>query len=190
MYASVTEELGPFNTIPYRKACMLEVMRVLAGFESSWDWNAGTDTSRISKDTPENTEAGAWQVSADSLAFGQDLKDLVMREVGTLNGIEFQKAMKANHPLAMEYVARLMRHTMRHNGPLFKDRSKFTGKLREKEQSIYPWLSREAAEEFQAFLKPKRLVRPRTERISRRSGGSSGVSAKRRSRARTSKQRS
>ena len=52
--------------------------------------------------------------------------------------------MKANHPLAMEYVARLMRHTMRHNGPLLKDRSKFTGELREKEQSIYPWLSREA----------------------------------------------
>jgi N-acetylmuramoyl-L-alanine amidase/Putative peptidoglycan binding domain len=152
VYASVITELGPFEDITYRKACMLEVMRVLAGFESSWKWNTGIDTTRKAADTSQNSEAGAWQVSADSLAFGRDLKDLVMREVGTLKGIEFQKAMKANHPLAMEYVARLMRHTMRHNGPLFKNRSKFKGELREKEQSIYPWLSRDAAKEFQQLL--------------------------------------
>ena len=108
--------------------------------------------TRVAADTPTNSEAGAWQVSSDSLAFGQDLKDLVKREVGTLDGIKFQKAMKANHPLAMEYVARLMRHTMRHNGPLYKDRSRFKGKLRDEEQSIYPWLSRDAVAEFQRFL--------------------------------------
>jgi hypothetical protein len=147
---------------------MLEVMRVLAGFESSWKWNEGIDATRVAADTSQNSETGAWQVSADSVAFGQDLKDLVMREVGTLNGIEFQKAMKANHPLAMEYVARLMRHTMRHNGPLFKDRSKFKGELREKEQSIYPWLSREAVAEFQAFLRPRQAIRPKTRRTSQR----------------------
>lgn len=152
VYASVTKELGPFGDMLHRKACMLEVMRVLAGFESSWDWNEGIDTTRATADTPQNSEAGAWQVSADSLAFGQDLKDLVKREVGSVKGVEFQKAMKANHALAMEYVARLMRHTMKHNGPLYKDRSKFKGKLREKEQSIYPWLSRDAVGEFQAFL--------------------------------------
>ena len=42
VYASVTEELGPFGDITHRKACMLEVMRVLAGFESSWNWNEGS----------------------------------------------------------------------------------------------------------------------------------------------------
>ena len=108
-------------------------------------------------------------MSANSLAFGQDLKDLVAPH-GIRNakrdGDAFQALMKANHPLAMEYVARLMRHTMRHNGPLFKDRSKFTGQLREKEQSIYPWLSREAVAEFQAFLRPRQAIRPKTRRTS------------------------
>jgi peptidoglycan hydrolase-like protein with peptidoglycan-binding domain len=154
VYASVITELGPFADITHRKACMLEVMRVLAGFESSWKWNEGIDTSRTSEDTPENSEGGAWQVSADSLRFGEDLKDLVKRELGTLNGVEFQKAMKAEHPLAMEYIARLMRHTRMHNGPLYKgeERSKFKPKLRGEEQSVYPWLSRDAVAEFQAFL--------------------------------------
>jgi hypothetical protein len=154
IYASVTEELGPFGDITHRKACMLEVMRVLAGFESSWDFNEGIDTSRVSEDTPQNSEAGAWQVSADSLAVGKDLKDLVKREAGTLDGIEFQRAMKSNHPLAMEYIARLMRHTRMANGPLYKgtERSKLSQRVRGQEQSIYPWLSREAVAEFQAFL--------------------------------------
>ena len=133
---------------------MLEVMRVLAGFESSWDFNEGIDTSRVPQDTPQNSEAGAWQVSADSLGIGQDLKDLVKREVGTLNGLEFQRAMKANHPLAMEYIARLMRHTRMANGPLYKgpERSKLSQKVRGEKQSIYPWLSRDAVAEFQALL--------------------------------------
>jgi peptidoglycan hydrolase-like protein with peptidoglycan-binding domain len=163
VYASVITELGPFKNITHRKACMLEVMRVLAGFESSWNWNEGIDTSRKSEDTAENSEAGAWQVSSDSLSIGQDLKDLVKREVGTLNGLEFQRAMKANHPLAMEYIARLMRHTRMANGPLYKgdERSKLNPKVRDEKQSIYPWLSRDAVAEFQAFLsqaapKPKR----------------------------------
>jgi hypothetical protein len=84
----------------------------------------------------------------------RDLKDLVQREVGTFNGVEFQRAMKAKHLLAMEYIARLMRHTRMANGPLYKgtERSKLTPKVRGEEQSIYPWLSREAVAEFQAFL--------------------------------------
>jgi peptidoglycan hydrolase-like protein with peptidoglycan-binding domain len=171
VYASVITELGPFEDITHRKACMLEVMRVLAGFESSWNWNEGIDTTRVTADTPENSEAGAWQVSADSLRLGQDLKDLVKREAGTLNGVEFQRAMKANHPLAMEYIARLMRHTRKQNGPLYKgnERSVFSRpELRKEEQSIYPWLSRDAVAEFQAFLRPRRLIRRGTRRTSRR----------------------
>ena len=47
-----------------------------------------------------------------------------------------------------------MRHTRTQNGPLYKgeERSKFKPKLRGEEQSIYPWLSRDAVAEFQAFL--------------------------------------
>jgi hypothetical protein len=60
---------------------MLEVLRVLAGFESSWDWNAGVDTTNPTCVTPDTIEAGAWQVSANSTAFGEELKDLVLKKV-------------------------------------------------------------------------------------------------------------
>lgn len=152
IYTATKPELGPWESLLHRRAVMLEVMRVLAGFESSWNWKEGIDTTRRSKDTPDNSEAGAWQVSADSMAFGQELKDLVKREVGSLNGFEFQRAMKSNHQLAMEYVARLMRRTTKHNGPLYRNRGIFPRALQHPKHSIYPWLSREAVAEFQSFL--------------------------------------
>jgi len=43
--------------------------------------------------------------------FAQELKDLVLATVGTLDGKPFQEGMKENHPLAMEYMARLLRRT-------------------------------------------------------------------------------
>jgi hypothetical protein len=48
--------------------------------------------------------------------FGQDLQDLVMEKLDTLDPTEFQDGMKQNHPLAMEFIARLLRHTTHHNG--------------------------------------------------------------------------
>lgn len=42
IYSAVAAVLGPWNGPKHRRAAMLEVMRVLAGFESSWDWNTGT----------------------------------------------------------------------------------------------------------------------------------------------------
>src|SRR6266536_224023 len=184
IYASVTEELGPFGDILHRKACMLEVMRVLAGFESSWNFNEGRDTTNVTSVTPDTIEAGAWQVSANSMNFGDDLKDLVRANVGTLDGNAFQKAMKQNHPLAMEYIARLMRRTRKANGPLLKGKERriFKPAFQGEKQSIYPWLSREAVAEFQAFLRPRRLIRRgirRTPQRMKRSGRSSGALAKR-----------
>src|SRR5437868_10214862 len=41
VYSNVVGVLGPWEDLRHRRAVMLEVMRVLAGFESSWDWNAG-----------------------------------------------------------------------------------------------------------------------------------------------------
>ena len=46
IYSSVLDELGPWQGVPHRRAVMLEVMRVLAGFESSWNWNEGRDTRK------------------------------------------------------------------------------------------------------------------------------------------------
>jgi len=139
IYSNVVGVLGPWQGLPHRRAVMLEVMRVLAGFESSWNWNAGVDTTNPSSTTPETIEAGAWQVSANSTGFGQELKDLVLNKVGSLDGNKFQKAMKQDHPLAMEYVARLLRRTVNHHGPV-------------KRHEIDPWLRKDAVAEFQTLL--------------------------------------
>ena len=139
VYASIIETLGPWENIGHRRAVMLEVMRVLAGFESSWHWDAGVDTNNPSSTTPNTIEAGAWQVSANSMAFGQELKDLVFSKVGSFDGNAFQRAMKQNHQLAMEYIARLLRRTVDHNGPV-------------KRHEIDKWLRRDAVQEFLTLL--------------------------------------
>jgi len=141
IYASVREVLGPWRGDLQRRAVMLEVMRVLAGFESSWDWNAGRDVTNPTSVTATTTEAGAWQVSANSIGFGADLRQLVIGRVGTADGTRFQAAMKSDHALAMEYIARLLRHTVNHNGPV-------------KRHEIDPWLSSEAVEELIGLLEP------------------------------------
>ena len=129
--------MGKF--LEQRRAVMLEVMRVLAGFESSWDFNAGVDVTNPDSMTPDTIEAGAWQVSANSIGFGEELKDLVLTKVGSLDGNAFQRAMKEDHPLAMEYVARLLRRTVNHHGPV-------------KRHEIDQWLRRDAVSEFRALL--------------------------------------
>lgn len=153
IYAKVKSELGPYESLTHRKAVMLEVMRVLAGFESSWDWTEGVDTSRLGSDTPENSEAGAWQVSYDARKLHPDLTALLALE-GVHDGVAFQRKMKFNHQLAMEFVARLMRFNTKHNGPLYKgdERLEIRKSLRGAEHSIYPWLSRKSVKEFEALL--------------------------------------
>ncbi len=139
IYSSVFNTLGPWQQPPHRRAVILEVLRVLAGFESSWNWNEGVDTNNPSSNTPDTMEAGAWQVSANSMNFGNELKDLVLANVGTLDGTAFQKAMKQNHPVAMEYIARLLRRTTHHNGPVLR-------------HEIDPWLRRDAVTEFAGLM--------------------------------------
>lgn len=142
VYASVKGELGPYGDPVQRKACMLEVMRVLAGFESSWKWNTGRDTSNPDENSPDTISAGPFQVSSNSMVFGKDLKDLVAPH-GIVNakrdGDKFQALMKTNHTVAFEYISRLLRHTIRHNGPV-------------KRAEINKWLSRDAVAEFQKVL--------------------------------------
>jgi hypothetical protein len=153
IYHKVSAELGPFLSLRQRKAVMLEVMRVLAGFESSWDWTEGVDTSRLGADTPENAEAGAWQISYNSRKLAPELLRMC-GEMAIINGTVFQRVMKFNHKFCMEYVARLMRHNTKYNGPLYKGRERdaIRKSLRCAEHSIYPWLSRAAVTEFEAAL--------------------------------------
>lgn len=153
IYTKVKSELGPWIDITNRRAVMMEVMRVLAGFESSWNWKEGVDTSRLGADTAENAEAGAWQVSYDARNANAELR-LLLADRAVNAGIKFQQAMKFDHTLAMEFVARLMRHNTKHNGPLYKgdERLAIRSSLRGEEHSIYPWLLRDAVAEFQALL--------------------------------------
>lgn len=139
IYSSIAGALGPWQDNGHRRAALLEVMRVLAGFESSWDWTEGVDTTNPTSTTPDTIEAGAFQVSANSMNFGQELKDLVLSRVGSRDGNKFQDAMKQDHELAMEYVARLLRRTVNHHGPV-------------KRHEIDPWLRRDAVAEFQILL--------------------------------------
>ena len=139
IYSNVFKILGPWNGAKHRRAAMLEVMRVLAGFESSWNWTEGRDTNNPASTTPETTEAGAWQVSADSMNFGPELKALVQSRAGAHDGTTFQDAMKRDHDLAMEYIARLLRRTTRHNGPVHR-------------HEIDKWLRRDAVTEFESLL--------------------------------------
>jgi len=141
VYSNVFSTLGPWQGLSHRRAVMLEVMRVLAGFESSWHWNEGRDTTNPTSVTPTTIEAGAWQVSANSMGFGPELKALVLAKAGAVDGNTFQRAMKANHQLAMEYIARLLRRTVNHNGPV-------------KRHEIDRWLSKDAVAEFQSLLNP------------------------------------
>lgn len=140
VYTSVKPVLGPWESAIHRRAAMLEVMRVLAGFESSWDWKEGVDTTNArSMANIRSEEAGAWQVSYDSLAFGSDLRALSISQCVPLGAKTFIDAMKSDHAFAMEYIARLLRHTIRHNGPV-------------KRREIHPFLDRGAVGEFAAYL--------------------------------------
>lgn len=140
IYTSVKAELGPWQGPLHRRAVMLECMRVLAGFESSWKWSEGVDLSnQHSLEHITGEETGAWQVSFDSLPFGVDLKELARKFCVPLSPKAFIEKMKAEHTFAMEYIARLLRHTVRHNGPVLR-------------KEINPFLSREAVAEFQRFL--------------------------------------
>ena len=144
IYVSVMPVLGPWQGAIHRRAVMLEVMRVLAGFESSWDWTKGVDTTnQRSMAHIESQEAGAWQVSYDSLGFGDDLKQLCYQTMGftapSFSVRDFIRTMKKDHVFAMEYIARLLRHTVQHNGPVAR-------------KEIHPWLRREAVMEFEHVL--------------------------------------
>lgn len=151
VYASVEKELGPYSVVPHhRKAVMLEVLRVLAGFESSWKWTEGVDTTnRTSMAHIEGQETGIFQVSANAVFFDSSLQAFVLSRIGAFHGIgtrysgfaveDFITRMKADHAFAIEFASRLLRFTVRHNGPVLR-------------KEINQWLSRAAVAEFERLL--------------------------------------
>lgn len=135
IYSSVVSRLGPWRDGMHRRAAMLEVLRVLGGFDSSWDWQAGRDATNPASGTPCTEEAGAFQCSGNSMSFDAALKQLLLDAGGDGSCESFIDVSKANHPFALEYCARLLRITTRHHGPI-------------RDKHIHPWLRRDAVDEF------------------------------------------
>jgi len=138
IYSSVAPELGPWKNLLHRKAVMLEVLRVLGGFESSWDWNEGRDITNINSNTACTEEAGIFQCSGNSMNFDPSLKKLLKNVSGQTDCKTFITVSKRNHKFAIEYCARLLRFTIDHNGPV-------------KRKEINSWLKPDAVKEFQGF---------------------------------------
>lgn len=113
--------LGPWRGLIHRKAAMLELLRCLAGFESSWNWNEGVDrTNKTSMANIEGQETGIFQVSYDSLRLehgATTLRDCLARH-GVEGNLAFIGHMKSNHALALEYCARLLRISYKWDGPI------------------------------------------------------------------------
>jgi hypothetical protein len=140
VYSSVIQELGPWEGALHRRAAMLEVLRVLGGFESSWDWNAGRDVTNPSSNTACTEEAGIFQCSGNSMNFSPSLKNLFAATAADASCQSFIKTTKANHRFAIEYCARLLRFTTKHHGPV-------------RDRHINVWLKRDAVTELIEFLR-------------------------------------
>ncbi len=138
IYAFLRPIFGPWENLLHRRAAMLEVMRVHAGFESSWNWNEGHDPNNPNPD-PASWETGTFQVSFDSTRIDNHamLPFSVEHGIGTVGS--FRTEMKSNHPLALEYYARLVRINIKWAGPLLR-------------HEVDPWLSRASVSQFEELL--------------------------------------
>lgn len=140
VYSNVAAELGPFPDLLHRRAVLLEVLRVLGGFESSWNFKAGRDTTNPTSGTPCTEEAGIFQCSGNAMGFDASLKSLLRQASGgKTDCTTFIAVSKKDHQFAFEFCARLLRFTVNHHGPV-------------KRKEINPFLRRDAVLEFQRFL--------------------------------------
>lgn len=163
IYSKVKEELGPFDGRGpnYRQAVMLHLMLVLALFESGGNWKEGVDSSRHTATSDENAEGGLFQESWDGRKLDPSLAQF-LRDHDIMNGHEFQQRMKLDHPVCLEYTTRLLRIDIKDynriaNGPVRKgEERKLTWPKRPKlwyeQESIYPWLRRDAVAEIEEML--------------------------------------
>lgn len=140
IYVHIKPILGPWKDLFHRRAALLEVMRVHAGLESSWNFAEGVDkTNKTSMAHKTGQETGVFQVSFDS----EWIENGKMKDFAVAHGIDtvdaFIPAMKSNHALAFEYYARLVRINVRWAGPILR-------------HEIDPWLSRSSMIELQGLV--------------------------------------
>lgn len=136
IFSSVEKELGLSTDLLTRRGQMCECLRVLAAFESDYNWNEGADTT-AGKETPEEEETGAFQVSANSMNFG-NLKEFT-KTIGIVTIQQFIDLMKKKHSFAVQYIVKLLRITIKANGPVVH-------------KLINGWVTPEAVEEFKLCL--------------------------------------
>lgn len=159
-YAAILPYLGTFkgkdgngksiyvwDSITHRAAAMLELMRVHAGRESSWNWRDGVDTTNARSMTNTTAqETGIFDVSFDSEYLDSPDGKHIMEAFDQSHGLgtpeKFIPAMKLDHALAMEYYVRLVRVSIAWAGPLIESG----------EESVYPYLYRDSMSEFQTNL--------------------------------------
>lgn len=149
VYSHVSYRLGPWRNDLHRRAVMLEVLRVLGGFESAWKWDAGPDIGAPGRQTDCTKEAGIFQCSGNSMNFDKSLKDLLVATSGADDCRTFRETSKNNHTFALEYCARLLRFTVRHHGPL---KRRHNSRIDPRKSSIHPFLLKEAVREFEQLL--------------------------------------
>lgn len=134
VYSSVKSVLGPWTSTEHRRAVLADVLMVLGEFESSGNWDEDYDHSNPDENSPTTKSAGAFQISANSRYFGEDL-----RAISPEDPDAFRAKMRSDPDFAVEYAARLLRHTVNHNGPV-------------KRHEIDKWLRKDAVAEFQRLL--------------------------------------
>lgn len=140
-YAMMVPYLGPWKDIKHRRAAMLELMRVHAGFESDWKWNEGVDElNQNSIEHIEGQETGIFQVSFNSTQNWNRAMEPFALQNNINTPEKFILNMKANHQLAFGYYARLVRVAINWAGPLIT------------EHKVPAHLNRAAMEEFQFLL--------------------------------------
>lgn len=150
IYSSVKPELGPYKSDKHRRAVMLEVLRVLGGFESSWRHTVGRDiTNQNSMPNGCGEEAGIFQTSQNATYFGADLKFMQIDQCKNytqkticLNFIACSKdspGNKANRKFVYDFTSLLLRRTVNHHGPV-------------KRKEINKWLSRSCVAEIESKL--------------------------------------
>ncbi len=139
IYTYIKPVLGPWTSVEYRRGCLMEEMRVHAGFESSWNQHEGVDTTnQTSMHNIEGQETGIFQVSFDSTYLNGGVMKPFTKEHSIDTPEKFIPAMKADLKLAFSYYARLVRHNVQWAGPI-------------KRHEIDPWLSRKSADELRVL---------------------------------------
>ena len=123
VYSLVRPVLGPYESLKHRRAVMADVLIVLAGWESTWNYKQDRDMS-ANNTSACTEEAGIYQTSGDSSYFGADLKLLQNQKCSGWAGKtmcnKFIVCTKNDIGFAHEYTARLLRHTTKHHGPLLR----------------------------------------------------------------------